>query len=176
MTTPRAPAVLLGAAGGLLAVTLLAGIAGVRWTYTGSIPPGLYHFTSGVPARGSIVAVCLQQPVAELALRRGYVRRGCCPTGVEELGKPVLAVAGDTVELNPEVIAVNGRRIPQSGTFAHDSRGRPLPHYPWGKYILEDGELWLFSPYQLRSFDSRYFGPVRESQVVAIVRPLATWH
>lgn len=91
------------------------------------------------------------------------------------MGKPVLAMAGDTVDLDPRVITVNGRPIPDSETFMSDSRGRPLPHYPWGKYILKDGELWLFSPYQPRSFDSRYFGPVWESQVVAVAQPLATW-
>ncbi|MDQ3308556.1 MAG: conjugative transfer signal peptidase TraF [Gemmatimonadota bacterium] len=159
----------------MLVALVVAGATGVRWTYTGSIPAGVYHFTSGVPARGVIVAVCLRSPVAQFALERRYVRRGRCPSGVEELAKPVLAMVGDTVELGPNLITVNGRRIPHSESFAQDSRGRPLPHYPWGKYVLQDGDLWLFSPYHPRSFDSRYFGPVQESQVVAIARPLATW-
>jgi type IV secretory pathway protease TraF len=41
-----------------------------------------------------------------------------------------------------------------------------------GRYIVGSGEIWLVSSYSPRSFDSRYFGPVKVGRVVATVRPV----
>jgi type IV secretory pathway protease TraF len=49
-----------------------------------------------------------------------------------------------------------------------------LPHYPWGEHKLATGELWLHSPYHRSAYDSRYFGPVQDSTVVSVLRPVLT--
>ncbi len=86
----------------------------------------------------------------------------------------VLAVGGDVVELRPEGIAVNGIPVPNSSVWSTDRLGRPLPHHPWGAYVLRADQVWLFSPYHPRSFDSRYYGPVHRSAICAVVEPIWT--
>lgn len=96
-------------------------------------------------------------------------------TAVQPLGKAVLALEGDVVMVQPDGIRVNGVAVSRSATVPRDSRGRPLPHHPWGEYRLEAGDLWLFSPYRPSAYDSRYFGPVKLEHVVSILKPVWTW-
>lgn len=150
-----------------LAIVLL-GVLGFRFNLTESLPPGVYRVTSAPPARGSIVEVCLPRPVATFAGERGYLGPGICPGGVRPLGKVVLATEGDVVRHRPGAIRVNGGVVPNSRTAPRDSRGRTVPHQPWGSYRLGPGELWLFSDHP-NAYDSRYFGPVEEANVVAVL-------
>ena len=69
-------------------------------------------------------------------------------------------------------IAVNGRALPHTTQFAHDSAARPLQAVPAGTYRVAPGEVWLVSGHDPRSFDSRYFGPVPVATIRATVKPL----
>lgn len=171
MRLSRTHRVLLGAG---LAVAGL-GVLGFRFNLTSSLPVGVYRVTSAAPARGSIVHACLPPEVADFARDRGYLGPGSCASGVRPLGKQVLALGGDVVSLGPEAIHVNGTRVSRSSTVSRDSRGRPLPHYPWGEYRLRPGQLWLFSSYRVNAYDSRYFGPIETERVVSVLEPVWTW-
>src|SRR5881296_3871198 len=94
-------------------VALAAGrLAGLRLNLTGSLPVGLYVAAGGTPVRGALVLVCLPPEVAAFASARGYVPRGgACPGGVLLIGKPVLAIAGDTVTVTPTGLLVNGAPV-----------------------------------------------------------------
>jgi conjugative transfer signal peptidase TraF len=160
---------------GFAAMVGLGALLGLRLNLTESLPRGVYRTIAGEPRRGSIVVVCLPVEAAELARERGYLGPGSCPGGVRGVGKTVLAIGGDVVAHREDGIAVNLKPIANSRTLPRDSRRRALPHYPWGDYVLKACELWLFSPYRPNSYDSRYFGPVDASQVVSVLRPVATW-
>jgi conjugative transfer signal peptidase TraF len=168
---PRTHAALLGL-GGTIAVL---GLLGFRFNLTRSLPLGVYRTTAAAVARGSIVHVCLPGEAAEFARERGYLGPGSCASGVRPLGKMVLALGGDVLTLQPAGIQVNGVTVPHSATVERDSRGRALPHHPWGEYRLQPGELWLFSPCRANAYDSRYFGPVRTDWVVSGLKPVWTW-
>ena len=144
-----------------------------RVNLSGSMPRGLYRLADASPERGSFVAFCLDEVSVALALERRYTGGGTCPGGVEPLVKPVAATRGDVVTTTERSVTVNGAPLPSSATLAADSNGRPLPHDPFGTHRLEHGELWVFSPAE-RSWDSRYFGPIRRDQVVATVVPVLT--
>ncbi|MET0399127.1 MAG: conjugative transfer signal peptidase TraF [Longimicrobiaceae bacterium] len=160
----------------LLAVALLgAGVlAGFRVNVTRSYPLGLYRVVGDASAveRGSVVIVCLPPDWARFALRRGILGPGHCEGGSYGLGKMVLAVGGDVVELRRDRLAVNGVPVRGSRTLEQDSRGRPMPHYAWGRYALRQGEVWLYSSYHVAAFDSRYFGPVTVTRIQAVIRPV----
>lgn len=160
---------------GLGAVVALLGVLGFRFNLTRSLPVGVYRVTPEAAVRGAIVNVCLPREVAEFARERGYLGPGSCEGGVRPLGKAVLALEGDVVTLQPDGIRVNGAAVPRSATVPRDSRGRPLPHYPWGEYRLGPGQIWLFSPYRPTAYDSRYFGPVRLDAIVSVLEPVWTW-
>jgi conjugative transfer signal peptidase TraF len=157
---------------GIGVVTALLGVLGFRFNLTRSLPVGVYRVTPEPAVRGAIVNVCLPREVAEFARKRGYLGPGLCDGGVRPLGKAVLALEGDVVMLRPDGIRVNGIAVPRSATVSRDSRSRPLPHYPWGEYRLEVGELWLYSPYRPNAYDSRYFGPVKREHVVFVLKPV----
>ena len=59
--------------------------------------------------------------------------------------------------------------------FNADKAGRPMAHYPAKGYTLSDGQLLLMSDHSPLSFDARYFGPVSESQIRGVIRPVLTW-
>jgi conjugative transfer signal peptidase TraF len=88
--------------------------------------------------------------------------------------KPVVAVAGDVVQIGPEAVTVNGQRLASSSTAASDSLGRELPHVAWGRHVVGADELWLVSVRVRNSWDSRYLGPISTSQVWSVARPVWT--
>jgi|HubBroStandDraft_3_1064219.scaffolds.fasta_scaffold188439_2 conjugative transfer signal peptidase TraF len=163
------------AVAGLVAVSIAAALAGfrVRINASGSLPRGLYRLSDRPPVRSALVLLCPPPAAARLARVRGYLPAGGCPGGVQPLGKLVLAMGGDRVEVSARGLAVEGRAIPWSGASAADSAGRPLRSVPRGVYRLAPGELWLHAPHP-RSFDSRFFGPVPASRVLGTLVPLLT--
>ena len=159
--------------GGALALALAAAWAGLRLNDSPSMPTGLYVRTS-CESRSSLVVFCPAESIAHLSGERGYRSRGNCPDGAEPLAKPIVARPGDIVELSATGMAVNGRLLVNTAPLVTDTAGRPLPHWPFGRYVVAPGSVWVASSYSPRSFDSRYFGPVKASQVREHVRPLLT--
>jgi len=158
---------------GTLVLALVALSAGLRLNDSPSMPTGLYVRTWSNSST-SLVVFCPAEPFARLSVERGYRSRGNCPDGAEPLAKPIAARPADVVELSAKGMSVNGQLLPNSAPLATDTAGRPLPHWPFGKYVVAPGTLWVASSYNPRSFDSRYFGPVKASQVREHVRPLLT--
>jgi conjugative transfer signal peptidase TraF len=155
-----------------ISVVLLLGLLGFRFNVTPSLPVGVYRVISDPPVPGSVVHACLPRDVAEFARARGYLGPGSCAGNVRPVGKVVLAVGGDVVTTTRNEIQVNGVPVPNSGTASRDSHGRPLPRHEWGEHRLGADELWLFSPGATNGYDSRYFGPVRTSDVISVLRPM----
>ena len=161
--------------GSPLALLAACWCAGLRLNLTGSLPIGLYLASQTAPVRGAIVLTCLPPAVTAFALERGYVPRGgTCPDGALPVGKPVLAMSGDTVTVMPTGLLVNGAPVPNSQPLETDRKGRPLPRLAVGRYVVGPGELWVLSSYSRLSFDSRYFGGVQAGQVRASLRSLWT--
>src|SRR5947208_12039055 len=81
---------------------------------------------------------------------------------------------GHVVDVSDRGIAVNGSLLRNSAPLRVDTKGRPLPAWRSGHYVVATGMVWVASSYNPRSFDSRYFGPVPVSSIRDYVRPLAT--
>lgn len=129
---------------------------------TPSMPAGLYVYHGHVIRRGAIVAFPLPVLAYDYARRRGE--------GTDLLLlKHVLAVGGDFVSTSGGELRVNGTPIGRIPPV--DSAGRPLPQWRQAR-VLGDGELLVGSTVD-RSFDSRFFGPIRTSQVLGVYRHLA---
>ncbi len=89
--------------------------------------------------------------------------------------KGIVAIAGDEVELGESWVAVNGTIIDRTPLRAVDTLGRPLSHFPLGRWVVGPGEVWVLGSLRERSWDSRYFGPVPVDGIVATVHPLLTF-
>src|SRR5258708_39776671 len=88
--------------GSSVALLTAGRLAGLRLNLTGSLPVGLYVAARAAPVRGALVLVCLPSEVAAFARARGYVPRGgACPGGIVPIGKPIVAMPGDTVTVTP---------------------------------------------------------------------------
>jgi conjugative transfer signal peptidase TraF len=162
---------------GLLAVTswLITGgflhLARLRINVTQSLPTGVYRMETVPIHRGSYVLACPPPWAGELARRRHYLWSGTCPGGSTYLGKQVVAVAGDTVELDDDGLLVNRSRIPNSAPLESDTRGRPMPQLR-GRWVLPVDAIWLDGVASTRSYDSRYFGAVQLSGVRSALQPV----
>src|SRR2546422_628793 len=156
MTSRR---MLAGTSSALL-TAVVTWFAGLRVNLSGSMPIGLYRVSSGPPAKGVMVLACLPASVAMFARSRGYVPNGSCPGATAPIGKVVLATAGDSVEVTAEGLLLNGHAVRNTRPLAVDATGRSLRRFPDGTYVVGQDDVWLYSPYSKRSFDSRYFGPL----------------
>jgi conjugative transfer signal peptidase TraF len=165
---------MLAGASSVLLATVVTWFAGVRVNLSGSMPVGLYRVSSGPPVKGAMVLACLPADVAVFARSRGYVPHGACPGATAPIGKVVLAMVGDSVVVTAEGLLVNGRLVQNTKPLAVDGAGRPLPRFPDGTHVVGQDEVWLYSSYSKRSFDSRYFGPLPLSCVLNRVLPLWT--
>jgi conjugative transfer signal peptidase TraF len=162
----------LTVAGVSLGTFQLCGLVGLRFNASPSLPVGLY-VTSSQP-KANLVEFCPAEPFASFAISRGYRDAGTCRDGAAPLMKPIVAHAGDVVELSGQGIAVNGRLLPNTAPRTADSHGRPLTPWPFGYYVLAPDTVWVASSHHPRSFDSRYFGPIPTSSIRDHVRPLLT--
>ena len=169
-----ARAVLALPVAGVLLTVILA--LGLHVNLSASAPLGLYRTVVGRPTRGVWVVACVSPQSAALARTRGYLGPGPCAGGVQPVLKPVVAVAGDVVEIGPEAVTVNGQRLPSSSSAASDSLGRQLPHVAWGRYVVAADQIWLVSTRVPNSWDSRYLGPISTAQVWSVARPVWTVH
>lgn len=170
--TRRATLTAVGMAWGSLGLLTIASSIGLHVNHTVSMPIGVWRshpYTRPLKA-GDVVAVCLPQT----DLIRRYIGPGSCANGLEPLLKTVGAVAGDTVALDASGASVNGLPIPNTAALPVDAAGRALPAFPAGAYVVNPGQIFLFSSHDPRSFDSRYFGPVDISAVITTATPVLT--
>ena len=128
-----------------LALTFaLASGVGLRFNPTPSLPMGIYRLAPGLPEKNDLVSVCLQGEFAELALERGYLEPGSCPSGLRPLLKRLAALPGESVD--PSAFPIRSM----------DSQGRSIsPVLMPG--VVPPGMALVLADHP-GSFDSRYFG------------------
>jgi conjugative transfer signal peptidase TraF len=136
----------------------LFGFFGLRINTSPSLPVGLYVVTSNSGA--NLIEFCPAEPFAALSLARAYRSAGVCGDGGAPLLKPVVAKAGDVVDLSVRGISVNGVLLANTAPLSKDTKGRSLEPWRFGCFRVAPGTVWVASSYHSRSFDSRYFGPV----------------
>ncbi|CUX66433.1 Conjugal transfer protein TraF [Agrobacterium tumefaciens str. Kerr 14] len=165
---------LTGTAVVMSALAAMAFAGGYRLNLTPSEPLGLWRI-EGLQrpvALGDLVFLCPPTTaVFAEAWRRGYLRRGLCDGGFAPLIKTVAALPGQRVEITEHVL-IDGRPIPASSLRDRDGEGRTLMSHSGGS--VPPHHLFLHSPFA-SSYDSRYFGPVPDSGLLGLARPVFTF-
>ena len=158
-----------------IAVSLItAYTAGYRLNLTPSYPEGIWQLSNAPIQKGELVVFC--PPSTELfkqARANNYINYGTCPGNLQPMLKRITGTAGDNIELTT-TITINGKPQPNSKIHLHDSKGRPMPQQAIPGIIAE-GQIFVMSDYNPRSFDSRYFGTIPAAQVVSAIKPILTW-
>ena len=160
MTQARLGISLCGGAVLLWLAVTLADRAGLRINHTPSLPVGLWWIAPlrEPLARGEIVSFCPPEIAVLAAARlRSVLSPGRCPSGVEPMLKPVVAIAGDRVSLGA------------------DGAGRPILAIPLGDDIVGESAFWALSTNHPGSFDSRYFGAANEAEIIGVATPWIVW-
>ena len=151
-----------------LAVTLLGCLLASRlaWNLTDSLPRGLYarSLVRSGPHLGDIVAFEVPESVRDLVYGRRYLPPGA------QLFKTVVAGPGDHVCTRDSLFEVNHR--PVGPVLRADAQGNPLPFFEFCGVVPADS--YFVASATPRSFDSRYFGPLRVESL-AQLRPLWTY-
>lgn len=147
-----------------LMAAILIRLFGVIINITPSMKEGIYFRKFGEVKSGDIVAACLSDPYKEIGLSNHYIQNSARCGGADPVIKKVIAVPGDNVILMKDYIFVNNVRYPFK-TFYVDSKNRKLIVYPRGKYLRTNG-YWLVGTDSEKSWDSRYFGPVKKEQIL----------
>jgi conjugative transfer signal peptidase TraF len=131
-----------------------------------SVPRGWYRIGPADSLQvDSIVLAQLPAHVAALAAQRGYL-----PTGIPLL-KRIGAVAPQRVCVDGTSVHIDDMAV---ATVKHaDGLGRPLSAWQQCRRLAH-GELFLLSSTNPASFDSRYFGPIRASDVIGSAQPIWT--
>ena len=164
------------------ALTCVAGsafISGLRINHTSSLPNGLWQLSPAKTTimRGQIVSFCPpDEPIFRAALSQRILGSGRCPCGSEPMLKPVVAVAGDRVEITDAGVIVNGVVVAHTARVNVPTDNAVSNHViAIASYNVKAGELWVVSAFHPRSFDSRYFGPILIKQVDGVATPILTW-
>jgi conjugative transfer signal peptidase TraF len=175
MSGRRAALAVLGAGAIMLAALATAfAIGGYRVNFTPSYAYGLWKI---VPLDrqvrvGDRIFICPPPgAAAELALQRGYLPRGLCQSGTGPLIKTIVALPGQSVEVDGQVI-IDGEPLPFSRVLKADAEGRAIPVHRGG--TVEADALFLHSDF-VGSYDSRYFGPLPAEGVLGLAQEVLTF-
>lgn len=131
---------------------------GYRLTYqpTSSMPKGFYLiYPADFFMRGDVVVFYPPQSI------QPFLRTH--PWAPAWLMKRVVGIPGDLICIKNEMVFINGEKIAKIQKFY--APAKKLPHLYFCRQ-LENKEYFLLSPSVERSFDSRYFGVVRQKNII----------
>lgn len=125
---------------------------------TESLPRGVYMKSSTPVAVGAVVEFRTPDAVrSHLAGQFDY------------LLKPIVAGPGDTVDTTSGEVVINSTVVPHSTILVQDSVGREVVAWRERRLLGAD-EFFVLSTRIPNSVDSRYFGPIRRSQIESVRR------
>jgi len=87
--------------------------------------------------------------------------------------KQLIGLPGDQIDFNVNRITLNGVVLPHSGSFI--MKNKLLSSSPIQKIVLSEQQIWVYGTKSVRSYDSRYFGPLYTRDIIAVVIPLWVW-
>ncbi|HVX22319.1 MAG TPA: signal peptidase I, partial [Acidimicrobiales bacterium] len=103
----------------------------------------------------------------------------CGGNPVPDLVKRVIALGGQTVQARDDKVYVTGKVLPQPWLPAPTDNSNPTTgNFP--PVTVPKGDYFVMGDNRARSCDSRYWGPVKASEVVGkvfmVVWPLSAFH
>lgn len=143
---------------------ILAWAPRLIWNASASVPIGLYAARPADRIRvDDLVTVHPRDDLVGFLAERGYVPQGTpLIKHVAALSGTMVCRMGNTIIIGTEV---RGR------AQTRDRQGRALPTWQ-GCQVLDQGEVFLLNEARPDSLDSRYFGPMPVSAIIARLTPL----
>ena len=135
------------------------------WNGSASVPLGLYRIAQCPCEVGDLVLAHLPAWMSRLAFARGYL-----PVDTAIL-KRIAAAASDEICRREYVVSINGTSA--ANARSTDQHGRPMPVWR-GCRVLRADEIFLLNDHPA-SFDGRYLGVTKRSQIVGRAVPIWTY-
>ena len=137
--------------------------------HTASVPVGLYIAIPALGYRNGDLIAYKDDAMLKLAKENGWI-----PQDIEDITFiKHIATPGTVYHLSKDGgFYIGGEYIGNVST--NDGRGHALPQRPKGHYVVKTGEYLAYTRAG-NSFDSRYMGEIKESQIIHRVIPLLTW-
>lgn len=151
---------------GTLSLSMMSEAPLFLYPITPSLPPGLYVRTFGPPEVGMIAAFRVPE-----AAKRYKASIGEDVHDDFLFMKPIIAGPGDYVCQPPERFDVIRGKMARI-VIPNDTNRRQPPLWPICRLLTND-EFFMMSLHLPNSFDSRYFGPIRRSQILGSYRSLS---
>lgn len=126
------------------------------WNASESVPVGWYFVAKRLPKIGEIAVIRPSEWVRTYASNRGYLPQKAL------LLKPVLAAQSSIICRFGPYVFVDGKHVAKA--IITDKKRRLLPVWK-GCKALKPSQYFVLGRHR-DSFDSRYFGPIEQSQVV----------
>ena len=153
-----------------VALELVLSSSGIWVNLTSSMPQGVYHAKADRPLRNDYVLSCLPEGIAATAKKRGYVGYGSCPAGTSPIGKKMIGMPGDLARIDHNGIMINGVLMQGTAPRRFDGSGNSMPAMRIERNLSADE--YILATSSPRSYDSRYFGPVHQSDIRQKIEPL----
>lgn len=141
----------------IILVTLFSHRKLLVYNFTDSLPKGLYLVMPGPVNKGELIAFEPPPIAAELIRSRKYLRK----EGV--LLKQIVGAKGDSIYTKNGEFFVNCESY--GGFVATDKEGRFMPRFSFCGKLPEDRVVVAIKGKD-NSFDSRYFGPVPNRNIL----------
>lgn len=126
---------------------------------TKSVPRGIYRL---MPVdeihKGDLIIFKIPENAEKMVRERRYVA-----PSVKYMIKRVGAMPGDVVSIRDSILYVND--APWGVVFDRDSQRYPLPKVSPLEFVIGDGELLPLAE-AMKSFDGRYYGKIKQSDVL----------
>ena len=162
--------------GAFLCIMLLFGSVttylGISYTYTGSLPCGIYRRIDTRITRGCFATFDPKLSPNLSQFLNKYAKRGA-----ENLWmKQIVAVPGDVVSIASNgYMLVNNRVVPHSKWFPIQSKdGKPYFSHPEYPYTVPANHYVLLGTHP-KSLDSRFYGPIPANIITEINTPIFAW-
>ena len=146
-------------------------LSGFRLNHSTSYPPGIYQLIDSgkTYTKGDLILFCPpENESVKIAIERRYLEPGLCQSGSEPIIKRIVGQAGDQVTLT-DVIKIKGRKLEFAKVLKQDSNNRPLSRM--NNQIIPSGYFYVHSEHAPKaSYDSRYFGLIKENQIIGHIK------
>ncbi len=156
---------------------ILAGvyIAGIKINLSPSFPEGFYNFNTIkqplIKYKNNYILVCLDiaNPVVIYAKDNDFLKSGWgCPGNIAPILKKIVGIPGDIITVNEGKVSVN--KVVLKNSYIKYDNLQLIIHN--GFHLkLRQNEFWIMSDFNSSSFDSRYFGVVKESAIKKTGQP-----
>lgn len=133
-----------------------------------SMPVGVYIIDNDTNySVGDIVAIIPPKNIKELMLNRGYLSKSD-----DYLIKKIAGMEGDVYKNVNDLAYINDKYI--GNVYKVDSKKRPMPNY-LGEHVIQNGYFLAIADNRPNSFDSRYFGLLKITDIKYKLQPLITF-